>query len=127
MSSAKKNRDIPFWKTGRTCGIGPQGRRMPHVELYADLLQDPAFAGLTGSAYKTYIGMMKEHGQQSGDFAFAFPRRVAEKYGISEDSLRRAVKELEQKGFIKCCAHNSNLRKADLYQFSIEWKRKELP
>ena len=49
------------------------------------------------------------------------------KYGISEDSLRRAVKELEQKGFIKCCAHNSNLRKADLYQFSIEWKQREPP
>ena len=118
---------MPFWKTGRTGGKSPNGSRLPHVELYADLLQDPAFAGLTGSAYKTYIGMMKERGQQSENFAFAFPRRVAEKYGISEDSLRRAVKELEQKGFIKCCAHNSNLRKADLYQFSIEWKQREPP
>lgn len=71
--------------------------------------------------------MMKEHGRRDDNTAFAFPRRVAEKYGISEDSLRRAVKELEQKGFIKCYAHNSNLRKADLYQFSIEWKQKEPP
>ena len=126
MTSTKK-KDVPFWKTGRTGGKSPNGSRLPHVELYADLLQDPAFAGLTGSAYKTYIGMMKERGRQSENFAFAFPRRVAEKYGVSEDSLRRAVKDLEQKGFIKCCAHNSNLRKADLYQFSIEWKQREPP
>lgn len=71
MSSTKK-KDVPFWKTGRTGGKSPNGSRLPHVELYADLLQDPAFAGLTGSAYKTYIGMMKERGQQSENFAFAF-------------------------------------------------------
>lgn len=123
MSSAKKNRDIPFWKTGRTGGIGPQGSRMPHIELYADLLQDPVFAGLTGSALKTYLGMLKEHGPRNDNIAFVFPRQVAKQYGISEDSLLRAIKELTQKGFIRCYENNANLRKPNLYVFSDDWKR----
>lgn len=127
MSSAKKNRDIPFWKTGRTGGKSANGVRLPHVELYTDLIQDPVFAGLTGSAYKTYLGMMKEHGQRDDYVAFAFPRQVAKLYGVSEDSLLRAIKELTQKGFIRCVENNANLRKPNLYVFSNEWKRRAPP
>lgn len=119
----KKTKQIPFWKTGRQDGKSTNGVLLPHVELYADLLQDPVFSGLSGSAYKTYLGMMKEHGfNVPDDVAFEFPRHKAALYGVPKDSLLRAIKELEAKGFIEVVQRNGNLRKANLYRFSKAWK-----
>lgn len=66
----------------------------------------------------TYQYMAMESGGRQN---FQFPLSAAKKYNISSSSLRRHVDELAEKGFIKV-QRNANLRKANDYAFSTEWK-----
>ena len=67
----------------------------------------------------TYLAMGLEAGGHSG---FIFPLGAARKYGISESSFNRYVKELAQKKFIALVSSGRTTREPNQYKFSFDWK-----
>lgn len=67
----------------------------------------------------TYLAMALEAGGHTG---FIFPLGTARKYGISESSFNRYVKELVQKEFIALVSSGRTTREPNQYRFNLEWK-----
>lgn len=116
----KKKVDPPFWVTGKNGGKSPSGQPLPFVQLYADLMQSPAFNTLTPGARWCYICMTIE---AKGGLCFEFARKAAERYGIPQRTLVRNVQELINAGFLFCRSGRST-RTASEYEFCISWKQK---
>lgn len=71
----------------------------------------------------TYLAMALEAGGRAG---FIFPLSAAKKYGISESSFSRHLKELMQKEFIALESSGRVTREPNKYRFSFGWKAKQL-
>ena len=118
-SRRRKQRDPPYWLTGPKGGKSANGKRLPFVSLYADLLQSEKFQELAPGEQMLYIMMMLE---AKGQEAFEFSRATAEMYGISNAALRRCVPKLIDAGFISVVENNRTRRKPNVYRFEIGWK-----
>ena len=60
--------------------------------------------------------------ESGGRPEFVFPLSAAKKYGISENTLRRGIKELIANGFIDMTSSGKTTREANYYAFSYRWK-----
>ena len=96
---------------------GKDGR---FIQIGNSLLLSKTFQQLSTGAVHLYMCMAMESG---GHWDFKFPLKAAKKYGIASTSLRRYIKELERGGFITVRS-NKNLRIANDYRFSVEWKKR---
>jgi DNA-binding MarR family transcriptional regulator len=67
----------------------------------------------------TYLFMALDAG---GHSEFTFPLSSAKKYGISESSFNRHVKELIQKNFIVLVYSGRTTREPNKYRFTYGWK-----
>jgi hypothetical protein len=64
--------------------------------------------------------------QSAGKREFQFPNATARKYGISDKSFRRYVRELEAGGFLTINSGKIT-REPNIYSFSLEWKQNRPP
>lgn len=91
----KKPRDPPYWLTGPKGGKSANGKPLPFVPLYADLLQSEQFQALSRVDRLVYIAM----GLEAKTFKdFKFPESTAKLYGFSGMALRRSVQDLVERG-----------------------------
>lgn len=67
----------------------------------------------------TYLCMALDAGEHSG---YTFPLSAAKKYGLSESSFNRYVKELIQKNFIALVSSGRTTREPNQYKFTFGWK-----
>lgn len=118
-SRRRKPRDPPYWLTGPKCGKSTNGKQLPFVSLYADLLQSEKFQKLAPGEQMLYITMALE---AKGQESFEFSRATAEQYGISNAALRRCVPKLAEAGFISIVENNRTRRKPNVYRFEMDWK-----
>ena len=76
---------------------------------------------LTPSTRWVYLCMAAESGDSP---RFTLSEKEAMKYGIPHSTLERAVKELREKGFIRCRSGKSTGAK-NQYEFDYDWKKFE--
>lgn len=117
--SKKKPRDPPYWLTGPKGGKSENGKQVPFVSLYADLLQSTAFQELYPVERLVYITMGLE---AKGLKEFSFTESTAKQYGFSGMTLRRCVAKLIEAGFISVVENNRTRRKPNIYRFEMDWK-----
>ena len=117
-SRRRKPRDPPYWLTGPKGGKSANGKQLPFVSLYADLLQSKEFQELAPGEQMLYIMMTLEAKRQE---TFEFSRATAEQYGISNAALRRCVPKLIDAGFISVVENNRTRRKPNIYRFELGW------
>ena len=117
MGRAKsaKNIEIKPWLSANA-----DNREGRFVQLGNSLLLSKRFHELTSGARFMYMCMTMESG---GAREFIFPVSAAAKYGISQSSLERQIKELIAAHFISCIEQNQTIRKPNLYRFTVDWKR----
>ena len=118
-SRRRKPRDPPYWLTGPKGGKSANGKPLPFVPLYADLLQSEQFQALSRVDQLVYIAM----GLEAKTFKdFKFPESTAKLYGFSGMALRRSVQDLVDAGFISVVENNRTRRKPNVYRFEVDWK-----
>ena len=83
------------------------------------LLLSKKFQDLSAGARCLYVAMGLEAG---GQRQFVFPRATSLKYGFSESSSIRYIKELVTAGFIEVTACGRFSRTPNCYRFSFSWK-----
>ena len=112
----KRNKITPFepWETKHSDGIE---RR--YFRLGASIMASEPMRKLSSSAFKTYCYMRIE---SAGKKSFKFPHSKYKSF-MSRPTFFRALKELEELGFIETVQHNRNLRKSNIYMFSDKWKQ----
>ena len=117
MARVKKT-PFPSWQTCK-----PDGVEQRYIRLGNSQLMHPAMLQLSDKAQIIYIHMLLESG---GKKEFTFPRS---KYKlIAGNTVFQNVKEeLIQHGFIRVKQNNANLRKANIYEFTNDWKRYKPP
>ena len=94
------------------------GEEKRYIRLGITLMASEPFRSLSPSAFKVYCYMRIESG---GKRSFTFPSAKYISY-MSKPTFFKALKELEQKGFVDVIQHNKNLRKSNIYAFSERWK-----
>ena len=115
-------------KAAQHCTIKPwlsangNNREKKFIQAGASLFESSSFHNLKDSTKFLYLCMTVESGQYRN---FKFSRKTARFYGISESSLRRGVKELAAAGFITFVS-GANLRVANEYTYSYDWKLKSM-
>lgn len=124
-SRRRKPRDPPYWLTGPKGGKSANGKQLPFVSLYADLLQSEEFQKRLSHVDKlVYIAMGLE---AKGSKEFSFTESTAKQYGFSGMALRRSVQDLVDAGFISIVENNRTRRKPNIYRFEVEWKLPKRP
>ena len=76
----KKKVDPPYWVTGQGCGKAASGQALPFVQIYADLMQAPAFYSLSAGARWCYLSMAIE---AKGKRALSSRERLPSGTGLS--------------------------------------------
>lgn len=71
--------------------------------------------------------MKEDSTQYNYDDCFVFPAKHIINYGFDRRNAHRYFKELEQKGFIKRIEKNNHRYKVNVYCFSDEWKKYNIP
>lgn len=74
---------------------------------------------LSPGARFMYLSMAME---SAGKREFTFSRSTAQKFGISETTAARYLKELSSSGFIELVSCGRYARVANVYRFSLNWK-----
>lgn len=117
MARTKK---VPFapWESKNASGIEKR-----YIRLGDTLLCSAAARGLSPSAFKALIYMKIE---AAGKKNFQFP---CHKYidFMSKPTFYKAIKELEEVGFIDIISRNKNLRIPNEYAFSSRWQNYKRP
>lgn len=105
----------PFekWETKSADGIEKRYFRMG-----ATLMASEPLRTLSPSAFKVLCFMKIE---SAGKRSFTYSN-VKYRSFMSKPTFFKAIKELEEHGFIDVIQHNRNLRKANVYAFSERWK-----
>lgn len=110
-----RSKKTPFqpWQTCK-----PDGIEQRYIRLGNSQMRHPTFLMLSDKAKVIYFNMLLE---SEGKREFTFPRS---KYSVvaGHTVFQRAKDELIEKGFIKEKQNNANLRKANIYEFSEDWK-----
>lgn len=94
------------------------GEEKRYFRLGATIMASEPMRSLSPSAFKIYCFMRIESG---GKRSFTFPHAKYQAY-MSKPTFFKALKELEEHGFVDVIKHNGNLRKANIYAFSERWK-----
>lgn len=114
---------MPKRKTGGTMlpwlSARLDGREGRFIQVGNSLLLSRKFQDLSSGARFMYLSMTLEAG---GKREFVFPRSASLKYGISESSAIRHIKELVAAGFIEVTACGRYARVPNCYRFSFKWK-----
>ena len=77
---------------------------------------------LSPGARFMYLSMAME---SAGKREFTFSRSTAQKFGISETTAARYIKELSSSGFIETVSCGRFARVPNVYRFSFSWKGSE--
>lgn len=117
MSRSKKT-PFPPWQS-----IKPDGIEKRYVRLANSQLCAAAMNNLSSTAFRVYVLMLLEAGGKR-EFTFSFSKY---KNFTTRPTFMKAKDELIKAGFILEKQNNFNLRKANIYAFSDEWKRREIP
>ena len=117
MARTKKVPLAP-WETKNANGIEKR-----YIRLGDTLLCSAAARSLSPSAFKALIYMKIE---AAGKKNFQFP---CHKYidFVSKPTFYKALKELEEVGFIDIISRNKNLRIPNEYAFSTRWQSYKKP
>lgn len=119
---AAKNCTIKPWLSARTDSTEGRfiqvGNSLLLSHKATDSQEGNSFLSLTANARLLYLAMCMEAAEKR---QFEFPKRAAEKYGFSESTFRRCVKELMQNGFIVVNSGRTT-REPNIYQFVNDWK-----
>lgn len=116
---------MPKRKAAQSCAILPwlsakvDNREGRFLQIGNSLLLSKKFQELSSGAQMVYLAMALEAGGHPG---FIFPLGAARKYGVSESSFSRYVKELIQKEFITLVASGRTTREPNQYKFTFGWK-----
>ncbi len=113
MARAKKTAFKP-WETKNADGIEKRYIRLGVTQMSCERMRK-----LSSSAFKIYCYMKIEAG---GNKQFKFPHNKYASYA-TKPTFFRALKELEQNGFIDIVQRNGNLRMSNIYSFSDRWKQ----
>lgn len=110
-----RRKKVPLkpWETKK-----PDGIEARYIRLGDSLLMSTAVKKLSSSAFRVYVYMCIESGGHS-HFTFPYSRY---KQMMSKPTFFRALEQLVNAGFITVVAHNKNLRTANEYAFSNDWK-----
>lgn len=114
----QKKTPFPPWQSCKDRGLEER-----YIRLGNSQLLHPATQQLSDKAFRVYVNMLLEAG---GGRTFTFPRTKYEKLA-GRATFQRIKNELVEKGFIREVQNNANLRKANVYEFSDEWKRYRPP
>lgn len=108
------------------------GASSRHININYQLLMSPSFLSCSNNARLLYIcmrteqyGVNENQHPYKDNTKFVFTaKQYDEKYHITtnKQSFIKARDELIEKGFIKCIEDNSHIRKANIYQYSDDWK-----
>lgn len=86
-------------------------REKKHVRVYRDQMATEAWLALSGSAVKVMLAMgLLENGDNNGEFYFS-DRKGAEMTGLSRNTVRKAINELIDTGFVYCSVRGGFSRK----------------
>lgn len=110
---AKKITAFKPWETMKDNGIEKRYIRLGDSQLVSE-----AMRALSNSAFRVYVNMRIE---SAGNQQFKFTFSKYKSY-MTRPTFKKAVKDLEEKGFIDVVEHNANLRKANKYRFSEKWR-----
>lgn len=117
----QKIKPLHAWETAQL----EKGPEKGYIRLSQSLLQHPAFKALTQGERMVYITMVAAC---AGRNQFSIPRAsYEEKFGIPHNNFWRAVKKLEQAGFIQVKQSGKNTRTPNVYQFVDTWKKAARP
>ncbi len=110
-----RRKKTPFapWESKTPDGIEKRFIRLGNTQMVSE-----AMRGLSPSAYKIYTYMKLE---SAGNREFEFPHKKYASF-MSKPTFFKALRELEQAGFIDVIQHNANLRQPNVYRFSDRWK-----
>lgn len=103
------------------------GNNEPFVRVYDSLLYSGRFLSLSLSAQMVLIHVIREAGLQGSkkDCAavnrFSFPLSRAKRIGMDKSTLKKALVQLEQEGFIETVRQGHGHSPA-LYKLSCKWK-----
>lgn len=117
MGRSKKT-PFPSWQTCK-----PDGVEQRYIRLGNSQLMHPAIKKLSPSAYKIYTYMLLESG---GSRTFKYPYSKFKDI-VSRRGFQLVKDELIKAGFICEVQNNANLRKANIYEFTDEWKKYKPP
>ena len=117
---AAQHCSIKPWLTAKTdC---KEGR---FIQVGNSLLLSAQFKALKHTTKVLYLGMTMESG---GKPSFKFAHSAAKKYGISPTTVDRAIKELQNTGFIILVPDEDRSQfKTNVFRFSNDWKSKPSP
>lgn len=113
MSRRKSNRTVCPWMSANL-----DGKERRFLQLGYSLFQSETYQQLSDGAKYLYACMGMEC---CGRREFIFPQAVAKRYGIAPSSLRRHIRELERRGFLRVYSMK-NLRQPNRYAFDFTWK-----
>lgn len=117
----QKIKPLNSWETAQV----ERGPEKGYARMSPTLLTHPAFTALPLGVRMVYINMM---GVCKGNNQFWFPRAIYEgKFEIQHSTFCRAVKKLEQAGFIQVKQSGKNTRTPNVYQFVDTWKKAARP
>lgn len=109
----KKKTPFAPWESRKADGIEERYFRMG-----ASFMASEAVRGLSGNAFKT-LCFMKIASAGKKQFKFPFSKY---KSFMAKSTFFRARDELVKAGFIQIDQCNKNLRQANVYSFSEDWK-----
>lgn len=90
-----------------------------HVRLYLSMMDTEAWHYLSGNAIKVLLQLVRiDNGSRNGQIAYSY-RRAAAETGLSAGTCLRCLKELEDKGFLRCTEKGSFSRKV---QHASTWR-----
>lgn len=97
--------------------------RVPrHIRIYHDQLNSVAWKRLSGGAVKVLLALASlELGENNGAF-FMSARKGAELTGLGKNAVCRALRELQEKGFIYCAELGGFSRKTPhAARYGLTW------
>lgn len=97
----------------------PDSKEGRFLQAGNSLFLSKEFQDLSAGARCLYLTMALESG---GRREFTYPRATALKFGFSESSFIRYIKELSASGFIELVSCGRFSRTPNCYRFSFSWK-----
>lgn len=95
------------------------------IQVGESLATHPVFKTLSITARYIYerMSVYANYAKNNNELDFTFPRSVyCGKYGISSNAFHRAIKDLIEKGFVRCVLKGKNQRVASKYRMVQVWK-----
>lgn len=114
----RKGGKVPLspWATAIREGEPEDSR---YIRVGTSLYTHPAFTNLKPSTRFIYHLMIDK---AAGKREFPFPRAYYRERGLSESTVRRAIAELKEAGFIELIFSGKLTRQQNQYRFIWNWK-----